>query len=155
MTVQEYLSQGYLLEQRIACDMRKAEAARALAASIPSSLTDGVRVRTSQAGEARFVGVLERVEEMEDRVAAELDLMLSLKEQMENVIRSVPGEDLRLLLTCRYMEHKSWPYIAEVLNICRNTAYAWHKTALSRAVLPENPIDIRLSPGGLLPAPAC
>ena len=40
MTVREYLSQGYMLEQRIACDMRKAEAARTLAASIPSPRTD-------------------------------------------------------------------------------------------------------------------
>ena len=155
MTVREYLTQGYLLEQRIACDMRKAEAARALAASVSAPLTDGVCISTSPAGEARFVRVLERGEEMEERVAAELDLLLNLKEQMDGVIRSVPGEDFRLLLQCRYTQHMSWACIAGLLGISRNTALAWHKTALSRAVLPENPIDIRLFPGGPLPEPTC
>ena len=78
MTVREYLSQGYMLEQRIACDMRKAEAARTLAASIPSPRTDGIRVNTSPSGDAPFVRVLERVEEMEAQVAADLDLLLSI-----------------------------------------------------------------------------
>jgi DNA-directed RNA polymerase specialized sigma24 family protein len=156
MTVREYLSQGYMLEQRIACDMRKAEAARTLAASIPSPRTDGIRVNTSPSGDAPFVRVLERVEEMEAQVAADLDLLLSLKDQMEQVIRSVPGEELRLLLFCRYMEHKTWPDIAMILNVSRNTAHSWHKTALEQVVLPESAIDIRSFTGSsALPAPAC
>ena len=143
MTVREYLSQGYLLEQRIACDMRRAAAARALADSIPSPRADRDRVCASPAGEAPFVRVLERVEAMEEQITAELDLLLSLKEQMDRVIRSVPEESLRLLLAFRYMDHQSWPEIAEALRVSRSTVYAWHNAALARVVLPEAAIDIR------------
>ena len=81
---------------------------------------------------------------------------MSLKDQMEQVIRSVPGEELRLLLFCRYMEHKTWPDIAMILNVSRNTAHSWHKTALEQVVLPESAIDIRSFAGNsVLPAPAC
>ena len=145
MTAREYLSQGYLLEQRIACDMRRAEAARALAASIPESWKVRDRVCTSAAGEAPFVRTLERVYAMERKINAELNLLVSLKEQMDGVIRSVQGEELRILLTCRYMEHRSWPEIADILNICLSTTRVWHKTALSGVVLPDDPIDIRES----------
>lgn len=147
MTVREYLSQGPLLEQRIACSLRKKEAARALAASISVPCPDGIRISSSRAREASFVRVLERVDVMERQIAAELELLLALREQMERVIRSVPGEEkYRLVLTCRYLEHKTWLETAGVLGITRNTVHVWHEAALARAVLPEDAIDIRRSP---------
>ena len=155
MTAQEYLTQGYRLEQCIACDMQKLEDAQALARSIPSTLADRARVCSSPAREAPFVRALERAEAIREKVTAELDLLLALKEQMERVISSVPGEELRLILTYRYMEHKTFPEIADSLNISRNTARARHGTALSRLALPAHPIDIR-HPAGTpaVPVPA-
>ena len=142
MTAQEYLSQGYRLKEYIACDMQRLEAARDFARSIPSSFADRNRVCTSLAGEAPFVRAVERANAMEEKIKAELDLLLALKEQMERVISAVPGEELRLILTYRYMEHKTFPEIADSLNISRNTARARHSTALSRLALPDRPIDI-------------
>ena len=143
MTAQEYLSQGNLLEQRIACDMQRLEMARELVNSIRSSCTDGVRVCTSRPREAPFVRAMERAETIKRRIAAELDLLLALKQQMEFVISAVPGEEFRLILVFRYLEHKSFPEIAELMNISRNTVRARHDRALSRLVLPDCPIDIR------------
>ena len=155
MTAQEYLSQGYRLEEYIACDMQRLEEARDFARSIPSPRADGNRVSTSLAGEAPFVRAVERANAMEEKIKAELDLLLALKEQMERVISSVPGEELRLILTYRYMEHKTFPEIADSLNISRNTARARHGTALSRLALPAHPIDIRSFRGKtVLPGPA-
>ena len=143
MTVQEYLSQGYRLEEYIACDMQRLENAQALARSIPSSLADGNRVCASPAREAPFVRALERAEAIREKVTAELDLLLALKEQMERVISSVPGEDLRLILTSRYMDHKTFPEIAKLLHISRNTARTRHDRALACLALPDRPISIR------------
>ena len=143
MTAREYLSQGCRLEQFIACDVRRLEEARELARSIPSSFADRNRVCTSLTGEAPFVRAVERADAIRRKIAAELDLLLALKEQMERVISSVPGEELRLILTFRYLEHKTFPEIAELLNISRNTARARHDRALSRLTLPDCPIDIR------------
>ena len=55
MTAREYLSQGSLLEQRIAGNMRRAEAMRALAASVSSPAADTVRVLSFSSGEAPFI----------------------------------------------------------------------------------------------------
>ena len=154
MTVREYLSQVYLLEQRIACDTRLVKQARALADSISSPRADRERVCTSPAREAPFVRALERAEAMEEKIAAELNLLLSLKEQTDRMIGSLPTEDMRLILILRYMEHKQWPEIADMLNISRNTARARHDTALSRLVLPDHPVDIRNDPADtVFPAP--
>ena len=155
MTAQEYLSQGYRLEEYIASDMQRLEEARDFARSIPSPRADGNRVCTSCAGEAPFVRALEQANAMEEKIKAELDLLLALKEEMERVISAVPGQELRLILTSRYMEHKTFPEIADSLNISRNTARARHGTALSRLALPAHPIDIR-HPAGTpaVPVPA-
>ena len=112
MTVQEYLSQGYRLEEYIASDMQRLEEARDFARSIPSPRADGNRVSSSLAGEAPFVRAVERANAMEEKIKAELDLLLALKEQMEHVISSVPGEELRLIdefdvghVGCEYGEY--------------------------------------------------
>ena len=143
MTAREYLSQGCRLEQFIACDVRRLEEARELARSIPSSCMDGDRVCTSRPMEAPFVRALEQADTLEKKAKAEMALLLSLKEQTERAISSVPGEELRLILTFRYLEHKTFPEIAELLNISRNTARARHDRALSRLALPDCPLDIR------------
>ena len=142
MTAREYLSQGYRLEQHIACDMLRAKTVRDFAMSIPSSFTDGDRVCTS-IREAPFVRALERAEAMEERIKAEMDLLLALKEEMERVISSLPGEELRMILTFRYMDNKTFPEIAKILHISRNTVRARHDRALSWLVLPDRLIDIR------------
>ena len=155
MTAREYLSQAYLLEQRIASDIRKAESVRALASSLSLPAADTVRVSASPSGEASFIRILEKAEAIEERIAAEVNLLLNLQEQMERVIRTVPGEDLRLILSYRYMEHRTWPEIAESLHISRNTARARHETALNRIILPEDLIDISgLAGNNVLPAAA-
>ena len=55
MTAREYLSQAGQLEQRIAGNMRRAEAMRALAASVSSPAADAVRVLSFSSGEAPFI----------------------------------------------------------------------------------------------------
>ena len=142
MTPQEFLSQGYLLERRVACDMRRAEAAREFARSIPSSCMDGDRVCTSRPMEAPFVRALEQADTLEKKAKAEMALLLSLKEQTERAISSVPGVESRMILTLRYMERKTFPEIAGLLHVSRNTARARHDWALSRMTMPDRPIDI-------------
>ena len=71
MTAREYLSQAYLLEQRIASDIRKAESVRALASSLSLPAADTVRVSASPSGEASFIRILEKAEAIEERIAAE------------------------------------------------------------------------------------
>lgn len=142
MTAREYLCQGGLLEQRIASGIRRAEAMRALAASISTPAADAVRVLSSVSGEAPFIRALESAESLEEQAAADMELLLDLKDQMEQTICTVPEEKLRLVLACRYLEHMTWPEIAESLHISRGTVRARHDAALSLLILPDHPIDI-------------
>ena len=142
MTAREYLSQGGLLEQRIAGNMRRAEAMRALAASVSTPAADAVRVLSFSSGEAPFIRALEKAEALEEQAAADMDLLLDLKDQMEQTICTVPEEKLRLVLSFRYLERMTWPEIAESLHISRGTVRTRHEAALSLLILPDHPIDI-------------
>ena len=108
MTAREYLSQAGQLEQRIAGNMRRAEAMRALAASVSSPAADAVRVLSFSSGEAPFIRALEKAESLEEQAAADLDLLLDLKDQMEQAISTMQEEKLRQVLSCRYLERMTW-----------------------------------------------
>ena len=142
MTAREYLSQAGQLEQRIAGNMRRAEAMRALAASVSSPAADAVRVLSFSSGEAPFIRALEKAESLEEQAAADLDLLLDLKDQMEQAISTMQEEKLRQVLSCRYLERMTWAEISESLHISRSTVRVRHEAALSRFILPVHPIDI-------------
>ncbi len=142
MTVQAYLEQGRFLEKEIRYHAMKREELRAAACSVSSPRFDKDRVLSSPAGEALFVRMLERVEEMEQRMDREIALLTELKEQIEGVIRQLDDAGYRLVMLYRYLEGMSWAEIGDRLEIARCTAKRWHAQALLEMTLPENPICI-------------
>ena len=143
MTMQEYLGQGRMLEKRIAYDVEKLKGIRLLALSVSGPNLSGAGVQTSPAGDAPFVRTLERIAEMQERISSEIDTLLSLREQMDRVIRQLPREDYQMLLAYRYMENMTWDEVSDRLLIGRTTAKEWHRAAMAMLTLPEEPIRIR------------
>ena len=142
MNVEIYLKQGHSLDQRIKYNLRKIAEMRNAASDISAPVLQFDKVQTSPNGDAPFVKALERIEALEERINREIDLLVSLKDQIDEVIRQVNNEEYQLLLYYRYVENMTWEKVGEQLNVDKSTAKRWKAKALAQIVLPENPIII-------------
>jgi DNA-directed RNA polymerase specialized sigma subunit len=82
------------------------------------------------------------LEELEGKIADELNLLSELKEQIQEVIRALPSMDEQLILNYRYLCSMTWKEIGAELHIDRTTACRWHDNALDHMKVPENPVMI-------------
>ena len=139
MTIQEYLRQAYLLDFRINAHIEEAAELREMATSLSSpSLSD--RVQSCPDGNAPFVKQVERIIQMENRINAEIDTLVALKEQIQSVIATVSNPEEYRILQYRYVDGLSCGKIARKMHMARSSVYRHHNSAISRLQLPENPI---------------
>ena len=141
MTIRDYLSQAYRLDQRIDSNIREVSTLRKMMGSISSPVL-GDRVQTSRPAEAPFVRSVEKIMALEEKINSEIDLLVSLKEQIRGVISAVPDTDERMVLSYRYVHNLTWEEISDELNESVSTVKRRHRSALDHAVLPENIIQI-------------
>lgn len=141
MTIRDYLSQAYRLDQKIDSNIREVSTLRKMMGSISSPVL-GDRVQTSRPAEAPFVRSIEKIMLLEEKINAEIDLLVDLKEQIRGVIAAVPDTDERMVLSYRYVHNLTWEQISDELNESVSTVKRRHKSALDHAVLPENFIQI-------------
>ncbi len=141
MTIRDYLSQAYRLDQRIDSNIREVSCLRKMMGSI-SSPTFGDKVQTSRPAEAPFVRTVEKIMALEEKINSEIDLLVSLKEQIRGVIAAVSDTDERMVLSYRYIHNLTWEEISDELDESVSTVKRRHKSALSHAELPENFIQI-------------
>lgn len=141
MTAKEYLGQAYKLDERIQSQLEEVSRLRETATGL-SSPTFGDRVQSSPHGDAPFVKAIERIIQFEDKINAEIDLLVALKEQIHETIETVKDPRERLVLRCRYIDGNPWKSLAVKLKIDLNTAYRLHRRALEHVALPENPIIV-------------
>lgn len=142
MNAKEYLRQAYRLDQRIQLDTLEVKNLREMAGSVSAIRYDRERVQTSPQAEAPFTRTLERLWDMEKKVAAELDQLSRLKKQLTETVDAVPNTDERLILKYRYILNYTWERIGEELCADERTIRRWHGEALKHVVLPEHPIVI-------------
>ena len=143
MNVKEYLKQGRLLDQKINFNLRRLQEMKSGLCSISSPQFKADKVQTSPDGDAPFVKALLRVEEMQERINREIDLLVDLRQQIDDVIHSLASENQQMLLLYRYVEDRTWEDIGNLLGVDKSTVKRWHLDALSKLRLPENPILIR------------
>ena len=141
MTSREYLCQAYRLDQKIDSNIREVSNLRKMMGSISSPVL-GDRVQTSRPAEAPFVRSVEKIMALEETINAEIDMLVSLKEQIRGVIAAVPDTDERMVLCYRYIHNLTWEQISDELNESVSTVKRRHKSALEHVVLPENFIQI-------------
>ena len=90
MTAKEYLHQAYRLDHKINSDIEELQRLREMSFSI-SSPQLGDRVQTSRNTEAPFVKCIFKIQEMEEKIDAEIDLFVDLKKEIRSVIEKVEG----------------------------------------------------------------
>ena len=92
MTSKEYLRQAYRLDHRINSDIEEMERLRDMAGSVSSPGLEE-RHNPNRPTEAPFVRCIMRVMELEEKINAEIDRLVALKEQMRGVIDTVRDKD--------------------------------------------------------------
>lgn len=142
MNKKEYLRQVYLLDKRIKADMDEVVRLRELATSVSSLRYDREYVQTTRSVEAPFVKALIRVMDLEAKINMEITLLISLKEQILDVISKLESVDEQMILRYRYMSNMTWEDIGKELHAGVRTVIRWHGNALEHLVFPENPIRI-------------
>ena len=141
MTVKEYLSQAYMLDRRINSDIAELTELRHFSQSIRSSALSE-KVTCSHSGDAPFVKVVERLDRLEKKIDAEIDIYVNLKEEIREVISAVENSSEQMVLRYRYIQNYTWERIGNELNADSRTIRRWHSKALTHVILPKNPIKI-------------
>ncbi len=144
MKVKEYLGQAYLLDQRIKSDTLECEELRNMAENISSPGFEE-HFNASRNTDAPYIHTIEKLWEMEERVMVELALLVNLKEQMQGVVRQADKPEQQAVLKYRYIHNYTWPMIGEILNADRVTVQRWHNKAVSKIILPENAINLKVA----------
>ena len=142
MNKKEYLRQAYLLDKRIKADMDEVVRLRELATSVSSLRYDREYVQTTRSIEAPLVKALIRVMDLEAKINMEVTMLISLKEQILDVISKLESMDEQMILRYRYMSNMTWEDIGKELHAGVRTVIRWHGNALEHLVFPENPIRI-------------
>lgn len=142
MNKKEYLRQAYLLDKRIKADMDEVVRLRELATSVSSLRYDREYVQTTRSIEAPFVKALIKVMDLEAKINVEITRLISLKEQILDVISKLESVDEQMILRYRYMSNMTWEDIGKELHAGVRTVIRWHGNALEHLVFPENPIRI-------------
>ena len=141
MTAKEYLSQAYRLDQRINSNLAEIERLRQIAMSISSPVL-GEKVKSVRSVDPPYVRYVHKIMELDAKINSEIDLFVSLKEQIRTVIDGVTNADEQLVLKYRYIHNYTWERIGEEMNADPRTVRRWHYEALQAVRLPDEPIVI-------------
>lgn len=141
MTVKEYLSQGYRLEQRIHLSQLELEQLNELAGSI-SAVGYEEKYSASKSTDAPFERVLFKIMEMQEQESRMLEELLAFKKELKEIIDGIENKDERLVMHYRYLCDMKWTQIADRLEWDARTIKRWHSKAVSKLILPENPTVI-------------
>ena len=136
MTNKEYFQQAVWLDRKIDSYIREAERLREMTMGI-SSPRLGDKVQTSRPHEARFVGGIEKILALEEKINSEIDALVALKEEMRGVIDALPTYEEQAVLRCRYLCNMKWDDVAAELDANPRTVRRWHDAALAHAIQPE------------------
>lgn len=129
MTAKEYLQQAYRLTARIKSDLQELEDLRSMTSSIHSPGFER-NYNPNRPTEAPFVKGLERIWVMEERINCEIERLISLREEIREVIDEVSDYDQKMLLRYRYINHLSWDDIAGKMFYGQRWLFILHGRAL-------------------------
>lgn len=136
MTNREYFQQAIALDQKITSHLKESEHLREMSISI-SAPALGDRVQTSPLGEAPYVRIVEKLIAMEDKINAEIDALVDLKEEIGTVIDRLPKWEEQVVMRYHYLCGMTWEQISAETGIAIRSVYRWHQVALRDATQPE------------------
>ena len=135
MTVKEYLSQAYRIDQRINSKLEQVASLRALATKATSTLSD-----TPPSGSRNvqsMENVIVKIIDLENEINEDIDTLVDLKRDIMQVVKTVDDPELQTLLELRYLCFKDWQDIAYRMHCTESNVFKVHSKALQAVKLPK------------------
>lgn len=136
MTSKEYLRQAYRLNELIDSDAEELERLRDLSFKIAGG-NYGERLISSGRKEPSFVRYIDEIDEMKQKIHAELCELVLLKRNITQAINRMENREERLVLTYRYLSNKTWEQISSILSVSIRTVHRIHQSALNHFSVPS------------------
>ena len=111
MNAYDYLSQAYMLEQRIQTKLQHITSLRSLAKTVQSFAGNEPVSHTRNV--TRLEDTVIKIMEQEHELNLEIDRLVDLKREIMEVLDEVKDMNYRLILEKRYLCFESWPKIGE------------------------------------------
>jgi len=139
VTAKEYLSQAYLLDQRIASKLEMVESLNDLATRCTSTLT-GMPHNPSKST-SPMADAVAKIIDLQDEINRDLNTLVDLKREISLIIREVDCNEYRIILEKRYISNKTWPEIAVELGYNLRHLYRLHDAALKKLKVPKDVLE--------------
>ena len=130
MTVKEYLSQAYRIDQRINSKLEQVASLRALATKATSTLSD-----TPPCGSRNvqsMENVIVKIIDLENEINEDIDTLVDLKREIVGVINRIDNPEYQTLLELRYLCFYSWEKVAVEMEYDLRYLHKLHRKALEQ-----------------------
>ena len=128
MNAMEFLSQAYMLEQRIQTKLHHISALRSLAQTVQSYAGNEPVSHTRNVTQLEDTVI--KIMQKEHELNLEIDRLVDLKDEIMGVIDQVKDMNCRLVLEKRYLCFESWTKIGEEMGHTDRWAQMKHQAAL-------------------------
>lgn len=135
MTAKEFLNQAYRIDQRINSKLEQVATLRELATKTSVTLSD--MPGNPNEGESRVEKTVVKIIGMEEEINADIDRLVTLKQQIMEAISQVEPVECRMLLELRYLCFRTWEDIAGELNCTVRNVHLLHSKSLGLVKVPE------------------
>lgn len=128
MTIKEYLSQAYRIDQRINSKLEQVRSLRELAEKATSTLSD--TYSSGNGNKQKMEGVIVKIIDLENEIDEEIDKLVDLKHEIVSLIKQVKNPEYKTLLELRYLCFRTWEQIAVEMRYDLSWIHRLHKKAL-------------------------
>ncbi len=129
MTAKEYLSQARYLDMRIKSKIQQIESLNDLATNCSAVISD--MPRNPNCVGSRMADAVMKMIDLQDEIRNDMDTLVSLKQEITAVIKSIPNLEQQTLLEKRYLCIQSWEQIAVDMGFELRYLYKLHNKALN------------------------
>lgn len=130
MTVKEYLSQAYRIDQRINSKLEQVCSLRTLATKATSTISD-----TPPSG-SRNVKTMEsivvKIVDLENELNEDIDTLVDLNREIVGIIKKIDNPEFQTLLELRYLCFHSWERVAVEMGYDLRYIHKLHHKALAK-----------------------
>ncbi len=131
MTIKEYLSQAYRIDQRINSKLEQVQSLRELAVKATSTLSDTYN-SSGSGNKQKMEGVIVKIIDLENEIDEEIDRLVDLKQEIVSMIKQVKNPEYQTLLELRYLCFRTWEQIAVEMSYDLSWVHRLHKKALGK-----------------------
>lgn len=130
MTIKEYLSQAYRIDQRINSKLEQVQSLRELAEKATSTLNDTPCSGTGN--KQKIESVVVKIIDLEHEIDEEIDRLVDLKKDIVSLIKRVKNPEYQTLLELRYLCFRTWEQIAVAMSYDLSWVHRLHNKALGK-----------------------